>query len=91
MQVRGEFSADQSFTFYIIRITSGPHTTAFHKKKLNDIQTKKVEFKKVNEEKKVTEKPIEKKPILNIKIDAPKNVERREDKEEEGCGKGGKV
>ena len=45
----------------------------------------------MNEEKKVTEKPIEKKPILNIKIDAPKNVERREDKEEEGCGKGGKV
>ena len=68
------------------RITSGPHTTAFHKKKLfNDIHTKKVEFKKVIEEKKVIEKPIEKKPILNIKIDAPK--ERREDKEDENCGK----
>ena len=34
------------------------------------------------EEKKVIEKPIEKKPILNIKIDAPRNAERREEKEE---------
>ena len=88
MQVSCKISVDQSFNFYIIRITSGPHTTAFHKKKLfNDINTKKVEFKKVIEEKKVIEKPIEKKPVLNIKIDGPKNTDRREEIEEDSCGK----
>ena len=39
------------------------------------------------EEKKVIEKPIEKKPVLNIKIDAPKNHDRREEREDENLGK----
>lgn len=39
------------------------------------------------EEKKIIEKPIEKKPVLNIKIDTPKNSERREEKDEDGFGK----
>ena len=88
MQVRVSQNIEKINVF--IRITSGPHTTAFHKKKLfNDIQKKKVEFKKVIEEKKIIEKPNEKKSILSIKIEAPKNVEKREEKEESRRSMGG--
>ena len=81
MQVKST-GALEEFNFSI-RITSGPHTTAFHKKKLfHDIQKKKVDFKKVIEEKKPVEKPTEKKSILNIKIENQKSLEKREEKEE---------
>ena len=64
------------------RITRGPLTTAFHKKKLI-IEKKKVEFKPELEEKKQEEKKIiELKPILTIRIDAPQN----EKKDENGSG-----
>ena len=60
------------------RITRGPLTTAFHKKKLI-IEKKKVEFKPELEEKKQEEKKIvELKPILTIRIDEPQNERKDE-------------